>query len=161
MSIAAPVNTYDDPTGARRPSLNDMGGATLKDDAKNPPDPATMPTAASLNQVQAQCASLAKVAANLIVDITNSGSPSISRFTAPGNTFDATAFTVSRLSGGIVQITWTAGTLPVAAANAGAFMTSDAAWCAPVVIPIANGVQVKTRNASGTLVDGSFTLVIY
>jgi hypothetical protein len=157
---ASTTNTWDIAT-ARRPSLDDVGGAVLIDDSDNPPDPNTMPYAAQLNQLQYQAQALAKVAAVAILDVVNSGTASLSRFTAPGTNVITGSFTLNRTSAGIVDITWAAGALPVAAANAVAQMTTDAAWCAPVTVAITNGVRVKTRNQAGTLTDGNFTVVVY
>lgn len=164
MSIAEPVNTWDiDP--ARRPSLNDMGGASLEDDADNPPDPEQDPTAASLNQMQSQCASLAKVALVCAIDITNDGATAaMARFTAPGNNVSSGTFATSRLSQGFVEILWPAGTFPTAVCSALAQMTSDHAWAQPCVTVVSNGVHVTTRDigpGGAGFADGPFTLYLY
>lgn len=158
MSIAAEILTWD-MSPAQRPSLDNMGGASLVDDAVNPPDPEKMPTAASLNQVQNQCQALAKVAMAFAMDVVNNGTTaSLARFTAAGTNIVNGTFTVSRISVGLVQITWAAGTFPVSVVNPHVQMTTDAAWCAAIPIPISNGVQIKTRNSAGALTDGNFTL---
>lgn len=162
MSIAAPVNTWDDPSGARRPSLNDMGGASLEDDAKNPPNPNLHPTSAQLNQYATQCRSIGSTAPSAIIDVTNNGSAAvIARMTACGTNVLSGTFTVTRVSVGLVSITWTPGALPVSVANPTIQMTTDAPWLDAIPIPISNGFQVKSRDNTNTLADGNFTIVIY
>jgi hypothetical protein len=161
MSVADTILTWDQ-SPAKRASLNAMGGASLIDDPSDPPDPQTMPTAASLNQCQNQIQAIGKVAPAFLLDVVNNGSAaSVSRFSAAGTNITAPSFTVSRLSAGLVQITWTAGTFPVSVAGAFAQMTTDAAFCQPITIPISNGVQVKSRNSSGSVTDGNFTIAFY
>lgn len=161
MSIAASTNTWDI-NPARRPSLNDMGGASLEDDAVNPPDPNTDPTAASLNQCQDQGAALAAVSPAFILDVVNNGTTaSLSRFSAPGFNIVGGALTIARVSIGLVSITWPSGTFPVSVANPIVQMTTDAAFSQPIPIAISNGVQVKCRDNTGALADGNFTIVFH
>jgi hypothetical protein len=161
MSAGADTLTYDI-SPARRPSLDDMGGASCEDDAKNPPDPETMATAAQYNQIQGQCQALAKVAASFILGVTNDGTGAgIYSLSATGTNITTGTFTVARTGTGIVQITWPSGTFPTAVADASVQMTADGAWCQPIPIAIANGVEVKTRDQTGALADGAFTITFY
>ncbi len=157
---AEPVKTWDI-SPARRPSLQDVGGATLIDDADNPPDAATMPHADQLNQLQYQAEAASRMVSCAAMDIVNSGSPSISRLSAPGTNLVPASFTVTLVGAGHVRIVWTAGALPTSTVNPKVQMTTDAAWCDPIPIPISNGVEIKTRNSAGTLTNGNFTLWIF
>lgn len=141
---------------ARRPSLEDVGGATLIDDAENPPDPETMPYADQLNQLQKQAQAVGRAIFACGFELLISGGvPAIGRVSAPSTTVDASAFGIVDNGNGDTTVTWPAGTFPTPALPPKAYMTSDGSWLDPIVLEVANGLRIKTRNSAGTLTDGN------
>ena len=164
MTVALSVLSWDielDDGGPRRPSLADVGGATILDDAPAP-DKSRMLYADLCNQVQKQVAAVGKVVsiAEISVEIL-AGVPAIVGVIAPGTNVLIASFDAPTDNGaGDTTITWPDGTLPPASGKPEASMDTDGSYLAPYAQNVTNGVRVKTRNAAGALTDGNFTVRI-
>lgn len=160
--MSAPATLTWDIDPPRRPSIGDVGGATLQDHASKPPSKATMPYADQLNQWAKQIERLAACipAAIFTVHFTG-GVPAIKLFTAMRTTAVIGDFTVTDNGDGDTSITWPANTFPPAVAYPMVAMNSDGHWLAPVALPISNGVQVKTYDSGAGAMDGDFTVAVY
>ena len=139
--------------GPRRPSLEDMGGATLEDDTGRPPDRRRMPYAAQLNQVQKQAAAVGAVVESLALSVEFSGStPAVVAFTCPRTGLEIADFTVTPNGTGDTTITWPADTFPPELARPEVSINQDIGeMVAPTVEPVTNGVRVRTYRASGAV----------
>lgn len=160
------VSTWDleslaSPLPPRRPTINDFNGAVKIDDSRPgyQPDPQTMPSAAEWNLICKLLSAMGAVVPNAVVSITGGATPSVAGFSSASTLVTTDTFTVIHNGTGDVSITWPANTFPslttapTANLNAGASGMIDA-------VAIANGVQVRTYNASGTATDKSFTVVV-
>lgn len=160
------VDTADG--GARRAASADLGGSTMTDDANYPPDKSREPHADLFKQQTAQLAGLNRICPAAILEVTNSGAPSISYVAAMGTTVDASVFDVTDDGAGNTLIEWTRGVLPTAYLRPKAFHDSDTAAPQPYAVRVSDvttagldGVRVKTRNAAGSLADMNFTVWIF
>lgn len=160
------VDTADG--GARRAASADLGGSTMTDDANYPPDKSREPHEELFHQWNAQLAGLNRICPAAILEVTNSGTPSISYVAAMGTTVDASVFDVTDEGAGTTLIEWTRGVLPTAYLRPKAFHDSDTAAPQPYAVRVSDvttagldGVRVKTRNAAGSLADMNFTLWIF
>lgn len=146
---------------ARRPSLEDVGGAACLDDtSKPPPRDGTHLYANLVNQLQRQVQALAKmvpsarltISSGLFVDnlITASGIPVIANFT------------VASGGAGIVNISWPAGLLPAVAGQPTVTPADSIAGqlTCQAVYTGATSLQVKTY-AGGALASVGFVLSIH
>jgi hypothetical protein len=168
---AEEIYTWDVDTadgGARRAASADLGGSTMTDDANYPPDKSREPHADLFKQQTAQLAGLNRICPAAILEVTNSGTPSISYVAAMGTTVDASVFDVTDEGAGITLIEWTRGVLPTAYLRPKAFHDSDTAAPQPYAVRVSDvttagldGVRVKTRNAAGSLADMNFTVWIF
>jgi hypothetical protein len=147
--------------GPRRPSLEDLGGATLEDDALYPPDPATMPYAKQLNQWAKQLEAVAAIVPFVAFSVQFfAGVPTIVAFTCPRRTGVLILGTtgVTDLGDGDTSITWPAGTFPPALLKPECTINEDIEeLVGATIVSITNGVRVRTYNAAG-LVDLAFTV---
>lgn len=114
--------------GARKPSLDDMGGAALEDDPDYPPpeDPKYV-SAAALNQVEKQVAALARASRAVTLTVAyTAGTPSVVAIEAASATLTAADFTCTDNGTGDVTISWPTARLPprpvgpIGSPNAGA-----------------------------------------
>jgi hypothetical protein len=162
MTAAPDLLTWDIPLadgGPRRPSLADVGGATVEDDAPAP-DKSRMLYSDQVNQWAKQIEALGRVAVmcEISVEII-AGVPTIVGVTAPGTNVVVATFPAPTDNGiGDTTITWPAGTLPPPSGKPDASIDTDGAFLAPWAGNVTNGVRVKTRNAAGTLTDANFTV---
>jgi hypothetical protein len=148
--------------GARRPTLNDVGGATLIDDDKYPPDPASMPYADQLNEIQRQIAALAKVAPAALISVhIASGTPTIVAATGPGSAVVPGLFTVTDLGTGHTQISWPAGSLPPPSGILPLATCNQSAGVQISAVQATNSVTVLTNNDATTPADCDFTVAVY
>lgn len=151
--------TYDQAV-PRRPGLDDLGGATQENDPDYPPL-VGMPTAEMANQAQKLLTALGAVTPLAIVSVRfNAGVPIVDLYTEVRQLAPA-APTLADLGAGDTSITWTPFPFPAPVARAMVTLTDDLAMLAPVVVPIANGFEVKTRNSAGALADCGFVVAIY
>src|SRR5262249_8966247 len=133
-----------------------------ENDPAYPPIAPEMPYAEELNQWAKQIPRLAGVVPAAAFSVTFSGgTPSISQFVAMPTGPELASFTVTDNGSGDTTISWAAGTFPTSVLAPTVTMNSDAQWRAPVAFAVTNGVRVKTRNDSGTLTDGNFTVLVY
>lgn len=145
--------------GPRRPSLEDVGGATLEDDADDPPDPQTMPYAAQLNQLQKQAAAVGKVVPFVAYSVHfASGTPSVVASTMPRSSVPV--FTPSHPGAGDTTITWPAGTFPPATLQPIAVLNQDVGELVGITaVQVTNGVRVRTYRATGGAADLDYTVL--
>lgn len=160
------TSTFDDPTGAHRPGVDDFNGAAFEDDADDAPNPSTQATADLVNTLCLTQVGLGKVVPVARISVRYaSGNPVLDSFTAAPSAPTSGTFTIGRTSGGAssgdVTITWPAGTFPPAAGQPTACLNvvgAPAAWaisCANVT----NGVRVITALA-GAGSDLPFTVSV-
>lgn len=160
--MAAPAELTWDIDPPRRPSLDDVGGATLQDHASKPPDKATMPYADQLNQWAKQVERLAACIPVAILSIHfDTGTPSVKLFTAMRTTVEISDFTVTDNGNGDTTITWPANTFPTPVTYPMVSINDDGHWLAPVAFNVANGVQVKTYDSGAGATDADFTVAVY
>lgn len=165
--MSAPDTRTWDINPARRPSLDDVGGASLIDNAKYPPDPQTMPYAASLNQQQHQTQGAGSVIHGCAIQVTNDGTTvGVIAFASMGTLITHSTFVVVRNGPGDVSVTWPSGTLPNPIMPAEAYVVAydtvgDYTYCQPIAITITNGVRVKIYDNNGTLSDIDFVVKVY
>lgn len=158
--MGEPSNTLTyDQSPARRPGLDDVGGATQENDPEYPPL-VGMPTAEMANQAQKLLAAYGAVTPLAIVSVRfNAGTPVMDLYTEVRTT--PVQPTLNDLGNGDTSVTWNPYPFPAAIARAVVTLNDDLAMLAPVVLPVTNGFEVKTRNSAGTLADCAFTLTLY
>ena len=153
------VSTFD-LVPPRRPVLNDFNGAAKVDDATFPPDPQTMPNAAELNLAAKLAVAVGAVMPVLVFSVIGGVTPTLFGIITAVTAVIPSTLTVVRNGTGDVSITWPAGTFPTpsvyptACTNAGAAGDAD-------VVPITNGVRVRTYNGSAVATDLSFTVSLF
>lgn len=145
--------------GPRRPSLDDVGGATLEDDAKYPPDRSRMPYAAMLDQLQKQAAAVGAVVESLVLSVEFSGgTPAAVAFTCPRTGLELSDFDVNDNGVGDTTITWPADTFPPELTRPELTINEDIGeMVGGTAVSVANGVRVRTYRASGAR-DLAFTV---
>lgn len=160
--MAAAVQLTWDIDPPRRPSLDDVGGATLEDHASKPPSKATMPYAAQLNQWAKQVERLAALVPSFGVTVTFSGggAPSVTQFTAMRTTVENADFTVTDNGTGDITIEWPAGTFPTSVLGPMAALNDGTVGGGITAALGANSVRVKTWTGAATPADRSFTIVV-
>jgi hypothetical protein len=148
--------------GPRRPSLEDLGNATLEDDAKEPPDPETMPYAAQLNQWAKQLEALAAVVPFVAFSVEFSGgAPAVVAVTCPRRSgVDLDTFTPTDNADGDTTITWPAGTFPPPLLRPFVVLNGNPSVRTTIAAEaVANGVRVRSRGATDALVDNNFSVL--
>jgi hypothetical protein len=157
--------------GASRADLPSLGGAQVKD-GKPAPDKGSEVYAGLVNELQRQTAGLNRVTHAAVVWIRFTGGQNSAPFVFAAQgmpTAVASAqppfFTVSRPAGapaGVVEITWTPGTLPPQLGEPEAFLNSGPGSCYGRWIPNnPNGVQVFTFDAQGNPTDQAVGVKIH
>lgn len=162
--LAPGISTWDVTPTPYRPGLADVNGASLLDDAENPPDASSMPTSALLNTLSQLVITFGKMLPNAIFSVTGGNPPVLNLWTAAPNAPTQSTWTITRVGAGNVQITWPAGTFPPAVTaptvslniTGGLVATHNYSISAE---NITNGVQVTTQY-DGTRTDLSFTVVV-
>ncbi len=154
----------------RRPSLEDLGGATLENDTRFPPDKRRMPYAEQLNQWAKQLERLALLAPVADFEVQFSGGvPVLSSFRANRTNLVLADLTITHVGTGIVEITWakTDGlgnpiqVFPAPRRSPQAHLAEDVAACAPFAANITGGVSVKMRDQTGALADIGFIVEVF
>lgn len=160
--MTAPNTLTFDIAPPRRPSLDDCGGATLINDAVDPPDPQTMPYAEQLNQWAKQIARFGgSIAVARFSIVFSAGTPSIGQFVCLPTAPITGTFTVTDNGNGDTTISWPADTFPPSVLKPMVALNEDVAALAPVAwMPNATSVRVKTRDSAGTLADIGFTVEV-
>lgn len=141
----------------RRPGAADFNGIAKIDVTASPPDPQTQPNAYEWNTLEFLAIAAGKMIPVAILSVTGGSSPVINAFTTASSLLVLGTFTITRVSAGVVQITWAAGTFPTAATQPKAHLNGTTAGMVTCE-NISNGVQVNTFNASGAVTDLSFTV---
>ena len=111
--------------GPHRPGSPDFNGIGLVNDAIKPPDPATMPTAGLLNGHSSFAVSVGSVIPNAVVSVNAGGGPPTFVFVTacdPSITTVSGALNLTRISTGVVWVSWAAGTFPAQVANDKAYL---------------------------------------
>lgn len=141
-------------TTPRLPGISDVGGGAKVDDAEFPPDRTIMPTSEDFNQISMLVVEHAKTQASLVIALRIvAGAPQVAAFSALGSKLLIGDFTVVDNAAGDTSITWPAGKLPPIVFGARSYcIVSDVAAAARIV-PITNGVRVKTYDMAATLID--------
>lgn len=159
MSIPTTL-TYDLPT-PRRPSIADVGGAAFQDDQKNPPNQATMPSAAmeNINEMLEQAAH--KVLPVCVLSIRfSTGTPVLDSFSTLSTLPITGTFTFVDNGTGDTSITWPANTFPTAINKPKGGITG-ATIGQIAVEAITNGVRIRTAGSGGAAADLPCTVDIY
>lgn len=161
--MAAAVQLTWDITPPRRPSLDDVGGATLADHAAAPPSKATMPYADQLNQWAKQIERLAALsgAFGLSVTFSGGGAPSVAQYTAMRTTTVNADFTVTDNGTGDTTIAWPASTFPTSVLGPlGSLNDGVVGGGVTVALASATSIRVKTWTGASTAADRPFTVVV-
>jgi hypothetical protein len=137
--------------GPRRPSLADVGGATLEDDTEYPPNRETMIYADEANQWQMQIVAMGGVVPSLVLSVEISGgTPAVVAFTCPRDDLEIDDFTVTDNGTGDTTITWPADTFPPELTRPELTINQDVgALVGGTAVPVTNGVRVRTYDGSG------------
>lgn len=100
--------------GARKPTLDDVGGAALEEDEDFPvPEDPRYVSAAALNQMMKQVAAIARASRTVTLTIDYSaGVPFVVAIEAASATLTADDFTLTDNGTGDVTIVWPAGRIP-------------------------------------------------
>lgn len=162
---AEPTLTWDiDPVdgGARRPTLNDLGGADFQDDEDYPPPrDGSEPYADEYNATKRTAAAVARVVPNAIVTVDfAAGTPFIDKLMTASAELVSGDFVLVDTGTGETKITWTTGALPeivcdpMVSTNGGGDNYADAVVVAP------NEIAIFTF-AAGVAADVRFTVAIY
>lgn len=149
---------------ARRPSLEDVGGAACLDDTSKPPPRDGSHLYANLvNQLQRQVQAMAKMVPAARITILNpAGTPTLNLLESPGSTLVGADFTITTGGTGIVNISWTAGKLPpVGTGPTGSVVyQSGSALGFGAIQSSATSIQVRTTEA-GALANLPFVVAIH
>ena len=172
MSNASELPVFE-LTVPRRPTLEDVGGATLEDDSEaGAPDKTRMPYAAQLNQLQTLAAAMGRVMPVALIWYRYQGAApaaTIHQVSCASSQLTTATFTPTRDGAGNVRIEWAANTFPsplgepVASLN----YTTDAdnpsliAMAGAQAALITNGVRVRTYSAAGVATDYNFLVALY
>lgn len=144
----------------RRPSLADVGGASVQDDALYPPDPLTMPTAAMLNVVQKLVAqACAGMLPALKFQLTHGASPSVAAQWQMGAS--VVVLTAAKNGAGDYTVTWPADGFPTPIHRGTGWVVVSGAYCPVEVAPVANGVRCKVYDAAGAAADVDFVAAVW
>lgn len=149
--------------GARRPSLDDVGGAVLIDDPDDPPPVDGEDIYAAMgNQWAGQIQAIGKTVFSVAISVTFSGStPSIAGIMATGTNVDASAFTVTDNGVGDTTLSWTSGDLPPMTCSPMASLNGTTPALAPAASkPTATSIRIVTKDASNVAADLPFTVGI-
>jgi len=161
--MAAATSLTFDIAPARRPSLEDIGGAATLDDAsKPPPKDGTHLYADLVNQLQRQVQALAKMIPSARIYCSNSGTPALVLLETASTTLVGGDFTITDSGVGITTISWTAGKLPALGTQptaSPAFQSSSALSAAAFQMS-ATSIEVRTYSA-GALADMPFVVSIH
>lgn len=118
-----------------------------------------MPNAAEWNTMEYLILAATRVMPVAVLSIVGGTTPTLNAFPNAGTKLLSTDFTITRVSPGVVQITWPANSFPPSIASPMAGLNSG-----PGMIHaanIANGVQVNTYDQTGAAADHSFTVAVY
>jgi len=131
-----------------RPGIDDLGGAAWEDDQAYPPDPATMPYAAALNQQQTLLRALARVIPAVVLSVTVSGATAtVYGLASMSDAIVPADFTLTVVST-TVQIRWAAGTLPVGSIRPHGLTVHETGAGDAYASPVTNGVDVVFATAA-------------
>jgi len=156
MSI--PVDLTYDLATPRRPSIADLGGAAYQDDQKDPPNEATMPSAAMENQNQKQTQAAHKVLPTLVISgKVNAGAIVLDSFQALSSLVISGTFTFVDNGAGDTSVTWPANTFPTPVNKPFGGITG-ATIGQIAVEAITNGIRVRTANSAGSATDLPWTV---
>lgn len=163
MTAAPETLTWDIPLaegGPRRPSLADVGGATVEERGR--PDRSRMLYADQVNQWAKQIAALGKVVFTCAISVEfGPNGPAVVAVLAAGTNVRAESFQITPEGPGQTLITWPAGTLPPPALKPEASIDSDGAFAAPVARLVQGGVRVKTWTTAGVPASADFTVKLF
>lgn len=155
-----------DLTPARRPSLDDLGGAAKQDHARFPPNPVTMPTAQNWNQFARFMEGAGKLLPFCIIHVSfAAGVPFIVSVRSMRSSLVVGSFPAPTDNGdGDTTIDYSAipTAFPPSNRPPRADIVGDGAFLVPTCdTTVANTVRVRTRDNTNTLVDQPFVLEIF
>lgn len=158
--MGSPGTSTFDVVPPYRASPTDFNGCAKQDDAENPPDAATMPSAAEYNTLCNQAVALGKVVSAAILSLQVVATVySVLAFSAAGNAPVLGTFTVTKNGVGDVSITWPANTFPPAVCGPEASLNHTVPGMI-TAYAITNGVRVVMYNATGAAADMPFTVCV-
>lgn len=152
--------------GARRGSLEDMGGADVENDLPLPNQSKDL-SAEKCNQWSRQLAAVNRMISSSGISVVfDSGDPIVLQAIGPGSLVTPSFFEVEDNSNGDTTIRWDEGTLPVPVLQPIACLNTDGTrgsidaayeFNSGVVV----GLRVRTWNSAGTPTDMAFTVLIW
>jgi|JI10StandDraft_1071094.scaffolds.fasta_scaffold104720_4 hypothetical protein len=169
MGASDDVYTYDRPIasgGPYVPSVTDLGGAEMEDDAENPPDQEADPTAGKFNETARNLAGVNRVISKCVLEIewdgtTNADAYSVINCDAMGTDASVTSesFALTRQSTGAILVEWEAGALPPANRKPRVDLSDDfgSGWG---TVDSSTSVSVRLRDGSNVAADAHFLLEI-
>lgn len=172
MATIADENPFDaDP--ARRPSLDDVGGAVMADKPTAPPaQDGSHPSAKMFNRLQELAASFGLVVPSVVMSVRfDGGEPVLDNMIAPGTLLQAADFTLIDNGDGDTIVRWFGTKLPTPALSPIATANDDGTHTIGARLFLnydpdedigAHAVIVVTKvGTSGAAADVAFTLAIY
>jgi hypothetical protein len=157
------VSAFEIVGAPRRPGLADVGGAAFIDDATDPPDPQTMPSAAMENQNEFLAVAFGMMIPVARFTVTWNGAAYVlTSYQCVSTLVSTGTFTVTRNSVGNISITWAANTLPASAGQPTTSFTLAALLNNATIGSrnITNGVQTFI-TAGGAGSDQSYTVEVH
>lgn len=154
------ISPFDE-TPARRPTVEDLGGAQ-KIDGPVPPNAVTMCTAHDLNEFGLVGAGVAGVCPLAIIVVAQAaGAYTIQSVRAPGSNVIAGTFTPTKNGTGDITVAWTAGALPGTVAIDASLQSGAGDYGHEDTLPSATSARIKIKDHTDTAQDSGFTLFIY
>ena len=164
MADAVATLTYDltiGDGGPRRPSLADVGNATLVDDDPAP-DKASMPYADQLNQWALQIAAMGRVCPVAIVLVTiSAGTPAVANVTAPGTNVGVSSFSVVDHATGDTSLTWASDLLPAPLVPGKVSIYGATPGMISLDVVSVTEYRVRTLNSAGAAADLHWIVEIF
>jgi len=154
------ISPFDE-TPARRPTVQDLGGAQ-KIDGSPKGDAVTMIIAKDANEWGLVGAGVATVCPFLILAIgQTAGTYSISTMRTAGFTRVVGDVTVTKNGTGDVTYSWTAGKFPGVVTASVSLQDGAGGWRTPRITWTSNSVRVQLYDGGGAAVDGNHSVFIY
>lgn len=146
--------------GPRRPSLADLGGATVQNGFPEP-DRSRMVYGEQQNSIQHHAYAACRVADLVTFSIKfTTGTPSMDGVLAPNPAIGIPTFTVTDNGTGDTTITWAAGTFPPITCQPQVTVNSLGDFRI-AARKVTNGVRIQTfAGGAGTAADAEFTVTL-
>lgn len=157
------ANTFELAT-PRRPGIGDFNGA-VKENAPDPPDPKTMPSAEEYNTLCRLAVAFGAVLPHTLITVrfNAAGLAIVDRFTSANGNVTLSTFTLAHPAAGDTSIRWPANAFPTPAVGPMVTANDDVDVDRMRAIPLVGpNPGVRVRTLLGTVgIDVSFTVAVY